>query len=360
MEFFDRRTARILFTILVFAAALTVVYVAHEVFVIFVFAILFAYLIDPIVRFLQRHSFLFKNLRGPHVIETYLAFVVAMVLLSYSLAPQLQKNAGRFLNAIPSIGDRVSTGQIADDLGSDFGWSDTQATRVRAFLRQHRSAIEGFIAETTRFASTAIAALLVIPILAIFFLSEGENLAKQVIRLLSTEHNHEALRSLAGQLHTTLQHYIRAKVTLAGLSLVYCSMAMLVLGFPHALPLGLLAGLLEFVPVAGWMVAAATILSAGALVHSHWIWMLVLLCIWRILMDYWIAPRVMGHELEIHPLLAIFTLMVGGAVGGIVGIYLSVPLVAILRVIYRHFTSPAVLAESPESSAETLTVPSSL
>jgi predicted PurR-regulated permease PerM len=45
----------------------------------------------------------------------------------------------------------------------------------------------------------------------------------------------------------------------------------------------------------------------------------------------------MGHELEIHPLLALFTLMVGGALGGIVGIYLSVPLVAALRVIYRRF-----------------------
>jgi predicted PurR-regulated permease PerM len=54
-------------------------------------------------------------------------------------------------------------------------------------------------------------------------------------------------------------------------------------------------------------------------------------------MDYGIAPRVMGHELEIHPLLAIFTVMVGGAVGGIVGIYLSVPLVAALRVVWRRF-----------------------
>ena len=56
-------------------------------------------------------------------------------------------------------------------------------------------------------------------------------------------------------------------------------------------------------------------------------------------MDYWIAPRVVGHELEIHPLLAIFTLMVGGAVGGIVGIYLSIPLVAALRVIWHRFAS---------------------
>jgi len=112
---------------------------------------------------------------------------------------------------------------------------------------------------------------------------------------------------------------------------------MLALGYSNALTLGALAGMLEFIPVAGWVIAAGTIVTAGLLGHSHWIWFLILLCVWRILMDYWISPRVMGHELEIHPLLAIFTVMVGGAVGGIIGIYLSIPLVATLRVIYRGF-----------------------
>lgn len=124
---------------------------------------------------------------------------------------------------------------------------------------------------------------------------------------------------------------------------------MLLLGFPNAIALGILAGILEFIPMAGWMTAAATITVAGVLAHSHWIWMLALLVLWRILMDYAIAPRVMGHELEIHPLLAIFTLMVGGAVGGIVGIYLSVPLAATLRVIYRRFASPMAAAIAPGS-----------
>lgn len=61
---------------------------------------------------------------------------------------------------------------------------------------------------------------------------------------------------------------------------------------------------------------------------------LALLCVWRILMDYLISPRVMGRELEVHPLLTIFAMMVGGALGGIVGIYLSMPLLATLRVVY--------------------------
>src|SRR5713101_2247254 len=187
----------------------------------------------------------------------------------------------------------------------------------------------------------AVGGLLVIPILAIFFLSDGENLADQFIRFVSRKDNYEAMRSLAAELNLTLQRYITAKVILGGLSLIYCSAGMLVLGFSDALTFGVMAGVLEFIPVAGWMLAAATMVSFGVLTHAHWIWMLALLCVWRVLMDYWIGPRVMGRELEIHPLLAIFTMMVGGAVGGTMGIYLSVPLVATVRVVWRRFTPRA-------------------
>jgi predicted PurR-regulated permease PerM len=340
MLFPDRRTTSILLTILLFALALAIVYVARSVIIIFAFSILFAYLINPIVRFLQRHSLFFRNLRGPHVLEAYLAIVVLTALGSHGLLPDFRRNAGQLLKEIPVLTDRVSSGDIANNLGSNLGWTDEQTDRIRIFLQRHRSNIERTVENIEKSAPAALGGILVIPILAIFFLSDGENLANQIIRLVATEENHAAIESLAGELHLMLQRYIRAKVILGALSVLYCSIAMLVLGFPNAIPLGILAGILEFIPVAGWMTAAATIVTAGVLTHSHWIWMLTLLGIWRILMDYAIAPRVMGHELEIHPLLAIFTLMVGGAVGGIIGIYLSVPLVAALRVIYRRFASP--------------------
>jgi predicted PurR-regulated permease PerM len=360
MLFPDRRTTSVVLTILLFALALAIVYVARTVMVIFAFSILFAYLINPIVRFLQRHSLFFRNLRGPHVLEAYLALIVLTVLLSHGLVPEFRRNAGRILSAIPALTDRVSSGEIANDLGSNLGWADERADQIRFFLEHHRSAIERTLGEMERSAQVAVAGIFVIPILSIFFLSDGENLANQVVHLVSTKENHAAVRSLADELHLMLQRYIRAKVILGGLSLLYCSIAMLLLGFPNAIALGILAGILEFIPVAGWMTAAATIVTAGVLTHSHWIWMLVLLGVWRISMDYAIAPRVMGHELEIHPLLAIFTLMVGGAVGGIVGIYLSVPLIAALRVIYRKFASPPLGAtvpssfvDSPEARGET-------
>src|SRR6184192_1426588 len=115
MAFPDRRTASVLLTILLFVLVLAVVYVAGTVIVIFAFSILFAYLINPIVRFLQRHSLFFKNLRGPHVVEAYLALIVFTLLLSHGLFPQFRKHPGRFVDQMSALAGRFSTGEIADD-----------------------------------------------------------------------------------------------------------------------------------------------------------------------------------------------------------------------------------------------------
>ena len=334
---FDRRTAKVLLTILVFALVLGIVYVARTVFIVFAFAILFAYLIDPVVRFLQRHSLFFKNLRGPHILEAYLGLLILIAVAIHGLDPGFFRHAGGLIRDLPAITEQISSGEIATKIGGKYGWTDVQALRLKSFLIQHHEQIRGFSENGQRIIPTAIGSLVLIPILALFFLNDGAILAESFIQLVSTKDNVEDLRSLASELNVMFQHYIRAKVILAVLSLVFCSVTTLLLGFPHALALGVLAGVLEFIPVAGWMISATTIITIGALTHSHWIWMAALLGLWRMLMDYFISPRVVGHELEIHPLLAIFTVMVGGAVGGIVGIYLSIPIVATLRVVYRRF-----------------------
>jgi predicted PurR-regulated permease PerM len=339
MKLLDRRTLSVLVTIMAVAMVLAIVYLARAVIVIFAFSILFAYLINPHVKFLQRHSLLFKNLKGPHILQVYLAFLILLASVFHAFGPEFHGRPGRLAREIPTIADTVSSGEIADRVGRNLGWTDSQTSRLRAFLQAHRSNIEN-VKQTVELSTLDVAgAILVIPILAIFFVSDGEKLASQMILLISPVDDIGELRSVVAELNVMLQHYIRAKVILGISSFFFSSAAMLALGFPHPVALGVIAGVLEFIPIAGWMMAAATIVSAGALAHSQWIWMLALLGAWRICMDYAISPRVMGHELEIHPLLAILTVMVGGAVGGIVGIYLSIPLVAVLRVVWRRLPS---------------------
>ena len=346
MAFPDRRTLNVLMTALLFGLVLAIAYVARAVIVIFAFSILFAYLINPIVRFLQKHSLFFKNLRGPHVAEAYLALLILLGLIVHSLAPQLVPRVQRLVRDSPAMMENVYSGDIAVDMGHRNGWDEAQSLRAKAFLQQHQGSVRGLLESVKQFVSVAFGGILLIPILGLFFLSDGEKLANGIIQLISTREAYAEARALAADLNDMLQHYIRAKVILAVSSLLYCSIAMLFLGYRHALALGLMAGVLEFIPVAGWITALITIATVGMATHSHWIWMAALLGLWRMLMDYAISPRVVGHELEMHPLLAIFTVMVGGAVGGIVGIYLSVPLVATLRVIWHRFAPSAEHAET--------------
>jgi predicted PurR-regulated permease PerM len=347
MTFPDRRTINILLTALLVALAVGIVYVARSIFVIFTFAVLFAYLINPVVRFLQRHSLFFKNLRGPHVAEAYLGILILIGLLVHAMAPHLIPRVSQLMRESPALMENVYSGDIALTMGQRNGWNESQSLRAKAFLQQRRETIRSVVEGVKQFISVAFGGIVLIPVLALFFLSDGDKLASGIIRIVSTPETYDSVKALAGDLNEMLRHYIRAKVILAALSFVFCSVATLFLGFPHALALGLMAGVLEFIPIAGWITSAITIITIGLLTHSHWIWMAALLGLWRMTMDYFIAPRVMGHELEIHPLLAIFTVMVGGAVGGIVGIYLSVPLVASLRVVWHRFsrTEPANLHE---------------
>ena len=153
------------------------------------------------------------------------------------------------------------------------------------------------------------------------------------------------------QVDTMLAKYIRAQLALAGLSFVFYSVSMLILRFPYAIALGVLGGALEFLPAVGWIASAVAILTIGFLTHAHWIWMAGLLVLWRLVQDYVNSPRIMGDSLELQPLTVVFALMVGGQLGGIAGLYLSVPAVAVLRIVWLESLSTRNSATSLSTNA---------
>src|SRR6266581_1408226 len=364
IAFPERRTVDILLTSALLTAAGVAVYCARRVILMFVFAILFTYLIDPVVKFLQRHSLFFRNLRGPAVVEVYLTFVLLMALAGYTFAPSLATSTARVLDEAPTFLNSLSSGDIASDLRGKYGWSEAQELRFRAFLARHKQDIQSLVPTVDRHLSNAaqmFACLLLIPILAIFFLRDGRRFVDALIRLLFHTDRHPKIQALVGQLHLMLTQYIRAQLLLCVFSFVFYSAAMLVLRFPHAIALGILGGLLEFIPVVGWTSTFAAVVGVGILNHSHWVWMAALLGVWRVIQDYFATPRIMGRHLKIHPLAAIFAVLVGAEIGGIVGIYLAVPLMASMRVIWRveksqttqrHHSLPGEDVEVPSTLVE--------
>jgi len=71
--------------------------------------------------------------------------------------------------------------------------------------------------------------------------------------------------------------------------------------------------------------------------YQHWFFLLLFLFVWRMILDYVISPRVMGVSVELHPLAALFGILAGGEIAGVLGVYLSIPVMASLRIVWRRW-----------------------
>jgi predicted PurR-regulated permease PerM len=95
---------------------------------------------------------------------------------------------------------------------------------------------------------------------------------------------------------------------------------------------------MEFVPVVGPLVAALLIMGVALLMsYQHWLILLIFLASWRVIQDYVVSPRIMGRSLELHPLAAIFGVLAGAEIAGVLGVYLSIPVMASLRIVWRRW-----------------------
>jgi predicted PurR-regulated permease PerM len=190
-------------------------------------------------------------------------------------------------------------------------------------LARHHDLIEHVFergAASAAYVAASAIWLFAIPILAIFPLQDGRQMMGAFIEAGEQRGDRTRAKRILRRVDAMLAKYIRAQLALSCLSFVFYSVAMLLLGFPYALALGVLGGVLEFLPAVGWIASAVVILTTGFLTHSHWIWMAGLLVVWRLVQNYVNSPRIMGNNLELQPLTVIFALMVGGQVGGIAGV----------------------------------------
>jgi predicted PurR-regulated permease PerM len=332
----DARTARVIITILLFALGLGFLYAARQTLVAFLFAVFFAYLMSPLVSYLEK----LLHGRGLAIGVIYVLLLVLVVLFFVSTAPQIGRESSRLGQSLPAL-SRLSSGQIAEQLGQEHGWNARLVEIIRDYLASHSDEIEKLAKNVgLRVADVAKEAwlLVIVPLLSIFFLKDGRAFSQILLDLVQSRPQRELLQGVLSDLNQMLAHFIRAQLTLAALTLVVYSAVLGMMGMTYALVLGTLGGLLEFIPVVGPLVAAMVIVSVALLTsYPHWLGLVIFLGIWRLIQDYVTSPRIMGHSMELHPLAAIFGVMAGGEVAGILGIFLSIPVMASLRIVFRRW-----------------------
>jgi predicted PurR-regulated permease PerM len=313
-------------------------YGIRRTLVLFLFAIFFAYLLEPLVTRIQ-DSPLARHSRALAITETYFLVAAGLGLLAFFFGPQLVKDTRSLAQAVPNLLDSVTSGKIVWRLGSKHGWSYDTQLHVEQLIASHRQEILNWIAqlgtEAAHFLANAIWFAL-IPILAVFFLADGRHFAQVLVNALDRRDQQRMLRGIIGDLDRVLAGFIFAQIMLVGCAVVAYSSVLLLLRFPYALALGLAGGAMEFIPVVGPLVAAAMILGVGFLSGFSPLWaVLIFLGAWRLCADYVISPHIYGRGLRLHPLAAIAAVLAGGELGGILGVYLAIPIAAAIRVVWN-------------------------
>jgi predicted PurR-regulated permease PerM len=336
----------VMLLVLTVAAALWMLYMLGGVILLVVLAIFFAYLVAPLVDmaqgFIARRTRGRLRSRGGAIGLVYLLLFGSITTAGYVLLPQMGAQ-------ITLFGQQAPTYLAA-------ARERLQAWRYFVNPEHFPQAIRDAVAETFARSTEAMTGslsygltgllaflsylpwLVLIPILAFFLLKDAEDFRRSALLALPMGRLRGRGAQLFEDINDTLAAYIRAALLGCLLIGVVCTVAFMIIGVPYALLLGALAGLLEFIPLVGPLVVA---LCASLVASFHSITQAVVVLLFlgllRIAQDYVIYPRLIGRGIHMHPLAVILAILCGAELAGVAGIFLAIPVVAVLSVMYRHW-----------------------
>jgi predicted PurR-regulated permease PerM len=317
----DDRAGNVLTTIALFAAIGGVAYATRATLSLIVVSLLVAYLLEPAVDWVQGRLPPRSNSRASAIALVYLVGVSMLVGVGYVVGPAVVGQMQRLDGAGPQLKAHLAEYPV---------------------LARHSDEITNAIDRVSRSAAASAATtglMLAAPVLAVFFLNNRASLLDGLVDFFARRRDRTSVKRTVQKVDTMLAQYTRAQLTSAAFSVVFYGTSTALLSFPMPIALGILGGALEFLPVIGWILSAAVILATGWVAHANWIWMAGLIVVWRFVQNFVISPRVIGNRLEMEPMTVFLALTAGGQIGGLLGVILSVPVVAVLRILWLERSS---------------------
>jgi predicted PurR-regulated permease PerM len=325
------------------ALALWALYRLESVVLVLTLAALFAYVIAPLVHIAERPVRIAgrrRHLRrGVAIAVVYLGLVGSAAAGALLLLPSVSEQAHEMLVRAPSYGQSL--------VAWEHGWSRYyERLRIPSGLRQSIDqsmlAASDIAIGSTRAALVSLVGavlpwLVLIPILAFFLLKDAAEFRRIILIALPHRMRLRGHR-LFEDMNAALAAYIRAQLLACVLVGSICGIGFAVLGLPYSILLGVLAGVLEFIPLVGPLLLAMIAATVGALhVPMLAVWTVTFLVGVRILEDYVVYPRLMRSGVQLHPLAVIVAVLAGAELDGVAGMFLAVPVVAIASVVCRHW-----------------------
>ena len=331
----DSKAARCTWTAALVLLAISMVYFVRGALIVFVIALLLAYLLYPLMDLFDRH--LTSKTRTPALAMTFVLAIGILACFGVLMGSVVAEQAANLAARAPALLDRLrqTPAPGPQDVNSLKG---QVIDFIQGQLRQHYNDVAlavPRVALSVLSASRNLIYLVVIPILSFLILRDGRDILSAFLEMLGS--GHETARDTLGDIHELLLLYMRALLFLCCATFISFSIVLAAMGVPYAMLLASIAFALEFIPLVGPLTAAGIIIAVSlASGYPHVLWLVIFLGLYRLLQDYGLSPLLMSKGVALHPLMIIFGVLAGSEIGGVAGIFLSIPVLALIRLFYHR------------------------
>jgi predicted PurR-regulated permease PerM len=335
--------------ILLVAAAAAIVWMVYElrmILLLLAFTAIFCYLIAPLVDFFEFSIRVGRaRLRVPHTMAIIIVYILMAGALAFTIekvGPLLSDQLSSFFESMPNYAKQLD--QYAKKLSAlpnryrlPTGWQQSLTDAVNSAVTGLLDWLQRVAFKTVRLA-TYLLWLVLIPVLGFFFLKDAKAISDRLLSSLPAADMRYRVATFLNDVSETMAAYIRAQLLACLIVGVVVGVGLWLLGLPYPLVFGVGAGLFEFVPLVGPIsLGAVAMLVASFHSWRNALLVFAFLAIYRVIHDYAIYPRLISRGVEVHPVVVILAVLSGAELGGVVGVFLSVPVAALLIVCLRHW-----------------------
>ena len=314
----------------------TILSITKSIIVPFIYSTVIAILLSPIVKFLVN-----KNMHRAIAISLVLVIVSVTIILFFAI---LSSQLDDFINAFPVLVDKFyillnsSILWISDNCNiSTEKIHQYIADAKLDLLTKSRSAI----ALTLTSVGDIMVVLFLIPVY-VFMILFYQNHLMEFIHQIFGKNNHAEVNEVISSSKKIIQKYLLALLLEAGIIAVLNSLGLFILGMEYAILLGILGALLNIIPYLGGVIGIVIYMMVAIVTKDSYAYAIYAFLVYtfiQILDNNIILPLLIGSKVKINPLISFIAVILGGAIWGIAGMFISLPIVAILKIVFDHIDS---------------------
>lgn len=321
-------------------------------------AVVILYVLNPLVSWLAGRGV-------PRVIGAIIGFLVffsAVSLLAIVIFPDIRSQAEAFIATFPDLYDQ----SVADLEGmlSSAGFDNVAIISYDQLLEyindpQNRSTLLSILFDQLGTVTSSIFEFILVflvgPVLAFYFLIDLPSVQKRLVDVFPENRRSEASH-VGRQLNTAIGGFLRGQLVVAVIVGVMLSFGYWVIGLEFWLLIGLVGGILNIVPFLGpWVGGFLGVLVAVTTADfSTAIWAVVVAVIVQQIDNNFVSPSVLKATVRLHPAVTLVSLILGGALAGLWGVVIAIPLVASIKIVLGHWWRTRVLGQTWEEASDAM------